>query len=390
MLLRFLSLSLSLCCLLPAQQAEDILIGTWNIEFLGADPKYRRDTPPRSDEDLQAIGMAVRALGVSVIGVQEICGEGPLEVVAAAAGPSWRSVLGTTGQWSDGKTQQGVGFLYDSSVLECLYSEELLEFPRELEGVAVFHRKPVTGVFRHLATGCDFRIVVVHLKAGQKSKDKAKRKAEATHLKAWVDELLSDPMEDRDIVIFGDFNCSYGDEPEKVFEAGGVMHYLDQQTPQPTIMHFDTPIDQFCVTTDFREVQRNSLMSHCNFRDDAARLAFRKTYSDHFPVTMRMTPLADDDPESRFRKGAASQVLPVSGRPAKISSASTASESGKQEAASWRPAIGEAIDVSANGILFRGVLVQFPVDKGWLVLTTQSGQTAIPMTSIDYIRIAKK
>jgi hypothetical protein len=64
----------------------------------------------------------------------------------------------------------------------------------------------------------------------------------------------------------------------------------------------------------------------------------------------------------------------------------TASENGKQVAADWRPSIGEEVQVSANGLLFRGVLVQFPADKGWLVLATQPGQTAFPMTSIDYIK----
>ena len=95
MMLRFLSLFVSLCFLLPAQFAQDISIGTWNLEFLGADPKFRRDTPPRSPADLLAIGDKVRELGVAVLAVQEICGELPLATVAKAAGPSWRAVLGT-------------------------------------------------------------------------------------------------------------------------------------------------------------------------------------------------------------------------------------------------------------------------------------------------------
>lgn len=389
MMLRSILLFVSLCFALPAQIASDIRIGSWNIEFLGADPKYRRDTPPRSEDDLIAIGMKVKDLGVVVLGVQEICGEAPLKAVAAAAGPTWRAVLGTTGQWSDNQTQQGVGFVYDSSVVDLVYAEELLEFPSELDGVSVFHRKPVTACFRHRETGCDFRVVVVHLKAGRKARDLQKRKAEATHLRAWVDQLMEDPREDRDIVILGDFNSTYGDDPEKMLERGGSMEYLEHQQTAPTIMHFDTPIDQFCLNKDFREVQRNSLKSH-HVVGAAERLAFRKTYSDHFPVTMRMTPLADDDPDSRFRKGAESQILPVSRRPAKVSSAAASSDTAKQGAAAWRPSIGEEVKVSANGVLFFGRLVQFPVDKGWLVLATQSGQTAFPMTSIDYIVVAKK
>ena len=82
------------CCALPAQEATTLKIGTWNLEFLGADPKYRRDTPPRDDADYQKIGAYVRQLGVAALGVQEICGSAALEKVAAAAGPTWRAVLG--------------------------------------------------------------------------------------------------------------------------------------------------------------------------------------------------------------------------------------------------------------------------------------------------------
>ena len=128
-MLRATCLSLALLVALPAQQTVPVQVGTWNIEFLGADPKYRRDTPPRDDEDYAKIGQFIRALGVAALGVQEICGEEPLNKVAAAAGPSWRAVLGTSGQWTDGKTQQGVGFLYDTAQLELLHCEELLDFP---------------------------------------------------------------------------------------------------------------------------------------------------------------------------------------------------------------------------------------------------------------------
>ena len=75
MMLRSVVLFVSLCVALPAQVADDIRVGSWNIEFLGAYPKYRRDTPPRGEEAVQAIGKKITELGFSVLGVQEICGE---------------------------------------------------------------------------------------------------------------------------------------------------------------------------------------------------------------------------------------------------------------------------------------------------------------------------
>jgi len=385
MILRLLALSLSLCFALPAQEAKDIMLGTWNIEFLGADPKYRRDTPSRAPDDYVAIGRKVRDLGVAVLGVQEICGEAPLRLVARSAGPTWRAVLGTSGQWSDGKTQQGVGFLYDTDVLDLVHAEELLDFPSELDGVSVFHRKPVTAALRHRGTGSDFRIVVVHLKAGRKARDKQKRKAEATHLRAWVDSLLADPNEDHDIVILGDFNCSYGDAPETVLERGDVMRYVEHAKPGPTIMHFDTPIDQFCATRSFGELQSNSLTSH-HVVGDKARLAFRKTYSDHFPVTARMTPLADDDPKATFRRGPAAQVLPTTRR------ANTAAGQPRRKAAAatWPPKPGALVEVLVDGRVRKGVLVHMPVDRGWVVIDPGNGVMAFPMHKISWVHCVPK
>ncbi|MBL8751071.1 MAG: hypothetical protein JNK78_18070, partial [Planctomycetes bacterium] len=168
---------------LPAQAPADahtIRIGTWNLEFLGAEGNYRNNLPPRDDQDFAKIGQKVKSLGVAVLAVQEVCGPDPLRKVTAGAGPSWRFVLGTSGAWDDGKTSQQVGFLYDTAVVDLLFAEELLQLPREKDGVPIFHRVPVTAAFKVKATGFDFRATVVHLKAGQKKDDEQKRRLEAT------------------------------------------------------------------------------------------------------------------------------------------------------------------------------------------------------------------
>ena len=379
MMLRSVVLFVSLCVALPAQVADDIRVGSWNIEFLGADPKYRRDTPPRGEEAVQAIGKKITELGFSVLGVQEICGEDVLKEVARGAGRSWRAVLGTTGQWSDGKTQQGVGFLYDSDVVTLMHAEELLDFPSELDGVSVFHRKPVTACFRHVQTGSDFRLVVVHLKAGRKARDLKKRKAEATHLRAWIAGLLADPREDRDIVILGDFNSTYGTDPEVMLETGGLMTYLEQPEPGPTIMHFDDPIDQFCVSTEFREVQRNSMVSH-HVVGDPQRLLCRRTNSDHFPVSMRMTPLADDDPSATFASGPASQVLPTTRR-------TNAARLPPPAEASWPPKKDAPVIVWTKNERLLGRIISVPKERGWVVLKTADGIVSVNMEHVTRIQV---
>lgn len=378
-MLRAAFLSLTLLVALPAQQPVPVQIGTWNIEFLGADPKYRRDTPPREDDDYAKIGQYIRALGVAALGVQEICGEAPLRKVAAAAGPSWRAILGTSGQWTDGKTQQGVGFLYDTAQVELLHCEELLDFPSERDGVNVFHRKPVTACFRHLATGADFRLVVVHLKAGRKDRDRQKRSAEAQTLREWVGRLQATADEDPDIAILGDFNCSYGDTPEQILEGGGALTYLEQAQPSPTILWFDDPIDQIAVAAGFGELIGQTITSHA-VRDEQERLAYRKSFSDHFACTTELLLRGDDDPGANFTRGPKDQWLPVSARPR-----------APQPPKGQPLAVGTQVSVrleSASGgqNTWNGVLAApLPAATGWVVMEVDGALMAFPSARVLWI-----
>ena len=388
---RILLLALALPALV-AQTPTEIRLGTWNIEFLGADGKFRRDTPPRDGDDLVAIGNKIRDLGVALLAVQEICGERPLRAVADAAGPGWRPLLGTTGQWSDGKTQQGVGLLYDAEVVDLLHAEELLELPSNHEDLSVFHRKPVTACFRHRETGCDFRVVVVHFKAGTRARDRLKRLHEATLLRAWIDGLLATAGEDQDLVLLGDFNSGFGDQPEQVFERDGAMQYLEHRSPAATIMHFDKAIDQICVARGFDELQRHSAVVH-GVRDERQRRSFRKTYSDHFPVTVTLRARGDDDPQATFRRGPARQWLPVTERPTPNATRDTTASGGQARSArtaddTWPPKVGTTVEVVTNGRVYRGPLLQpIPERAGWVVIRHDGHTTAVRTERIDVLKL---
>jgi endonuclease/exonuclease/phosphatase family metal-dependent hydrolase len=379
-------LSLLLVLPLAAQQQKPVEwgVGTWNIEFLGAPAHLRRDTPPRTDEDLAAIGRFVRELGVAVLAVQEISGQAVLETVAKHAGPSWRALLGTTGAWDDGTTQQGIGFLYDDAVLELLWAEELLDLPREHEGTAVFHRKPVTACFRHRATGCDFRLVTVHLKAGQKPPDEHKRKLEATLLRAWLDERLADPDEDQDVLVLGDFNSGFGAEPESIFERGQFLRYLEPRQRRTTILHFDDTIDHIVATSSCSEVVAESLMVADRF-GERDRTGWRKTYSDHYPVTVRLRAAGDDDPKSRFWRGSPEHVLPVAqraaARPRPAVKPPTATPPATEQPTAWQPPAGTTIVIITSAEVMQGRLVH--LDDTWVVLDHADGRRAVPVAQVQ-------
>lgn len=271
-------------------------IGTWNLEWLGIDD--RGGLPPRDADDYAKIGAKVRELGVAVLAVQEIGGEAPLQKLAAAAGPGWGYVLGTTGG-IEGKPQN-IGFLYDGNVVDIVGVEQLSQLPRELEGLPIFNRVPLTACFRVRATGFDFRAITVHLKAGQKAQDEQKRRLESATLHDWIAGLEKDPKEDQDIVLLGDCNSTYGAAPQQEFEKGGTLQYVLQPTATPTIQHFPEPIDQIATGPGFAELQRTTYVVH----DDLGGLtkeAWRKTYSDHYPVTIEINADHDTDPDATFR-----------------------------------------------------------------------------------------
>lgn len=382
---------------LPAQlppAASTLRIGTWNLEFLGASGNYRNNLPPRDDADFQRIGAKVKELGVAVLAVQEICGPEPLAKVAAGAGPGWRFVLGTSGGWDDGKTSQQIGFLYDTERVDLLFAEELLQLPREAQGLPIFHRVPVTAAFRTKATGFDFRATTVHLKAGQKKDDEQKRMLEAQALHGWFAALARMDGEDEDRVLLGDFNSTYGTTPEQTLEAGGLLQYLEQRTPTPTIMHFPEPIDQIVVGPGFLELRADSLVVHGDF-GDLSKDAWRKIYSDHFPVTATIVAIDDADPTATFAHGGDEQALPPTNRPATAfpAKAPAATASRSRDASPWPPPVGTEIVVHSTGGLVTSGRLANPMPEGpggWVVVEVPDGFRSIPWERVEYVTLRGK
>jgi len=370
---------------LPAQAratAPTVRIGTWNLEFLGAATDFRNGLPLRDDSDLQKIGEKIRSLGVAVLAVQEIGGEAPLHKVAAGAGPSWQLVLGTTGGWDDGKNAQRIGFLYDRSQVELLHAAELLHLPRKLEDVDIFHRVPVTACFRVVATGFDFRAVTVHFKAGQKAQDEKKRRLESTTLHEWVVGLQDRAGEDQDVVVLGDFNSTYGTDPQKALETGGALQYVQPSSLAPTIMHFPEPIDQVARGPGFTELLADSFTVHGDL-GGLDKNAWRKIYSDHFPVTVAIQGPGDADPDATFARGEAQFALSASHR--------QATGDAPTPGVGWPPAVGARIEVrhgppAASGALwhtFGTLLEELPKGPGgWVVLRADGETRAIPFPQI--------
>lgn len=268
-------------------------IGAWNLEFLG-----NRNDPPRTDGDMKAIAEFIKGMDVQVLGVCEVNGAAPLRDLCRLLGPQWRFVAGTSGRLgSDGQIAPGV--LWDDSRVEMLGAGELSSLRQRDPSGLLFHREPVTAAFRDRAGGPDFRVVMVHLKAGRTPEDFARREGELQSLRAWLEKIIADPREDNDILVFGDFNQDASSGESRILEDGAFARYLTRPGAGRSIIHFDRQIDNIVPLGTFEEINERSFQIH-NKQGMRDPEEWRKVYSDHFAVTVDLEAVPDDDPEARF------------------------------------------------------------------------------------------
>lgn len=364
---------------LLAQNPTPLRLGTWNLEFFGC-----RKDQLRTDADKQAIADYIRNLHVAVLAVQEVCSDEALVDLTHRIGPDFKFVLGTTGDWNDGKTRQSIGFLYDNAQVELLQAAELLQLPRELDGMPIFHRVPVSACFRSRDGGVDFRAITVHFKAGQKAQDEQKRDAEVTLLRGYVQHLLDDAKEDHDIVVLGDFNHSYDAEPCKLFSEDDTVHYLRPETLAPTIVHFSTPIDMVATTRSFSEALERSYAVHGE-QGLLDKDQWAKTYSDHFPVTVDVDRSQDQDPEATFAFPDPRFVLPKELRGEAVAAAVVEVEAARPAAGGEPIPVGSNVEVRMrNGDSWGGTLLQ-PLGGSWVYVQSGDHVVGVPVEFVAFV-----
>ena len=272
-------------------ELKPLRLGAWNLEHFGS-----RNDPPRTDEDVQAIADYIRDLEVQVLAVSEINGEKPLGELVKRIGPEWKFVLGTSGHVGQ-EGQVAPGVLWDNSWVEMLGAGELSELSERGSAGLVFHRAPVVAAFRERAGGPDFPVVSVHLKAGRTPEDFDRRTAEGKSLRAYLEKLASEENQDDDIVVLGDFNHDPSAGEADAWTDGGFAKFLSGRGR--SIIHFDRQIDHAVPLGSFEEIRVGSFEIH---NRDGLRDAkqWRNTYSDHFPVTVQLEAVPDDDPAAKI------------------------------------------------------------------------------------------
>lgn len=329
-MLRSISLVLLAFLVVERADAQELRIVTWNIEHLGSSGRGlggigAGNLGRRNQAQLHQIADFIRDdLQADVVAVQEavlsrVTANGPesdpLETIVNRMGQSWQYVIGPSNDDDpDPDEVHNVhnAFIWDSAQVNLLASFEF-DFPNFRVGAKrLFDRLPLAGYFEAIQNGNgtnDFLLVNVHLTSGQQNDE--------NHLAAMVileqnitRTLQFHGLRESDRIILGDFN----DNPFAT-NANGTPRYSDFLYQYMAFKRYEdlvsaqtgaTRMDSNLTSIIDHVLANNSARNHLTVTavdrfqpqnaTNAGLAQWRQTFSDHFPLTIRMRiENADDD-----------------------------------------------------------------------------------------------
>lgn len=318
----------SFCIISPLLSQNTIRIATWNIEHLGSGGRGlggigSGGLPRRTEQQIQSIANYIRdSLKVSIIAVQEVAVDrvagnmkfsDALDVLIQTMGESWDYHIGSPGNgiiaFGSIHNMQNAFIWNRSSVRGISFFDHM--FPNEyVGGKSLYDRLPLYGYFEVLKNGQgtnDFLLCNVHLTSGQNNDE--------NHLTSMIiieqnlkDLLKQQNIRESDRIILGDFN----DNPFALKNNGAMKYsnwlyqymewkkYDDLVTENTGATRMDTnlrsAIDHILVNNSARRhMKTNSFKKHQVSNDPAILAEWRKTYSDHFPLSFGIKIANKDD-----------------------------------------------------------------------------------------------
>jgi endonuclease/exonuclease/phosphatase family metal-dependent hydrolase len=297
-------------------------VGTWNLEYFkdGASrgfPEYQNGGPrygSRTRTDLQRIADIIgRQLQAKIMVLNEINGKkdapesSELNELVDVLGSQWKYELAASGG------SQRIAILYDTSSIQKKKCEELSIPANKVQGSDIFARDPLVCHFAFVDSNGqiknDLLVVGLHLASGQ---DKVQNHNAAMEvLKQRLHDLQNtDPSlaGEKDILMGGDLNASRYDTKVENFWAAYDKGGFDFITLSPedgelypatrmagVPLEPKSKIDYLIASKGLsKELVQSVASVHHEFAasgfDD-----FREHVSDHFPVTVRVRVVDDDD-----------------------------------------------------------------------------------------------
>lgn len=197
-----------------APPAPPLHVGTFNIDWLA--DTYESEYTPRLAADYAMITALLVETGVDVFGLQEIEGDGALELLGLPADYAW--AVGRSG-WS-----QNPAILYRHDRVEVADVREI-----HLPGTDFPSKDPLAARVRARDGALAFTLVVVHLNPFANTEDTTYRHHQITELHRWLTAGLDDaPPPEPPVIIVGDFNDTHQ----------GIHRTIDTLTPLETDPRF--------------------------------------------------------------------------------------------------------------------------------------------------------
>jgi endonuclease/exonuclease/phosphatase family metal-dependent hydrolase len=315
---------LAVCLLLSnGVRAEDFRLGVWNIEKLSTRakrgfPELRGDEQhdPRTDNDLQRIAdyvaddVAADGLIVTEIDADDLEGSTELRPrsihlskVVANLGPKWEYFLGRTGN------ELRIGFMFNKDRIKLKKMVNLDAPGFKVEDEDVYDRDPFIVWISLLEDGeelNDLFLIGLHLKSQQTFIHNhmaavAKLLGDMRSKAVRTDLGLPAPSDEDDIIIVGDCNDAAHKRAGFKYmfdylEGAGFPHLGPEDDTYPDTRVNGSQIDHIFVSKKLLSNGANENSFKVHLVPPVERDAYRKTFSDHFPVTVDITAHDDDDP----------------------------------------------------------------------------------------------
>ena len=293
------------CSSAPKPEGPTLLVGSWNIEWLGQ-PDRRSGPASGVAQRPEDLADYIAFSGVSVLALQEITTDRELSgvpgsttmdealrLVSARTGGRWRHTLFPSAR------NQNVGVAWDETRVTLL-SDELgwpvpVERLESSQGRVVWSRPPRAMFFSAGDGKTDFVMIPVHMKSNWGGNFAQHRALEARTL---VDALerVRIRFGDLDVMVIGDTNCpNHADEAIRVFEDAGLVDLNDED-------HWTywrtTALDRALVPGDQVEFADREFEVVFETYTGARRIGltdFKARWSDHLMVVTPIRVMDDDD-----------------------------------------------------------------------------------------------
>ena len=298
--------------------ADHIIVTTWNIETLGGEGRGfaggfgRGDLDPRTPAQLKQIAELIKdELKSDILAVQEVSitrtengtsFSAALDTIVAELGSGWKYYLPEVDDIPDGHGNLFCALVWNENRVRALDVFTMNPPNPYLGGADLFDRKPVVGYFEALKNGQgvnDFVIINVHLKSGQHYDE--------NHMIAMVElehglyrRLKNNQVKETDRIILGDFNDNpYAKTESNKPKYSNAMYvhmefkkYRDLVTPDFHSTRMDTNltsvIDHILVNSSAKLDIPTDKASIYLPGASSTFAEWRKTYSDHFPISFKI------------------------------------------------------------------------------------------------------